>query len=130
MEKFRAGYVKQHFEHLDLDFENYLDCTNEEITEKEIADFCLKKPKEVEVDEEMDNLIIGNDAETKILLTLFFYNSYYYLKISKYELRDMLLVKFNSDSLFLTPKRYDLTSVLCRPIFREIRHIFDHYRVI
>ena len=26
----------------------------------------MKKPKEVEVDEEMDNLIIDNDAETKI----------------------------------------------------------------
>ena len=32
LEKFRAGYIEQHFEHLDLDldFENYLDCDNEQ----------------------------------------------------------------------------------------------------
>jgi hypothetical protein len=43
LEKFRVDYIEQNFEHLDLDFEKYLDCdsnaqTNDEMSDK--ADFC------------------------------------------------------------------------------------------
>jgi hypothetical protein len=67
LERFRVDYIEQNFEHLDLDFEQYLDCdsnaqTNDEMSDEAIADFCLKKMT-VEVEEEMDNLIIVNEEE-------------------------------------------------------------------
>jgi hypothetical protein len=70
LEKFRVDYIEQNFEHLDLDFEKYLDCdsnaqTNDEMLDEAIADFCLKKITE-EVEEVMDNLIIENEKEKNI----------------------------------------------------------------
>jgi hypothetical protein len=36
LEKFRVDYIEQNFEHLDLDFEKYLDCDSNAQTNDEI----------------------------------------------------------------------------------------------
>jgi hypothetical protein len=67
LERFRVDYIEQNFEHLDLDFEKYLDCdsnaqTNDEMSDEAIAVFCLKKITE----EVMDNLnIIMHDIDQR-----------------------------------------------------------------
>ena len=71
LERFRVDYIEQNFEHLDLDFEKYLDCdsnaqTNDEMSDEAIADFCLKKITE----EVMDNLIIVGGMKKKKIFQL------------------------------------------------------------
>ena len=62
-------YVElEEIDHLDYDFEKYLNCDNDaqtfiDMTDEEIVNFCMKKPS-VELEKELEELSLEN--ETKI----------------------------------------------------------------
>ena len=71
LEKYRKDYVEiEEFDHLDYDFEKYLNCDNDvqtciDMTDEEIVNFCVKKPS-VEIEEELEELSLENEPKKRI----------------------------------------------------------------
>ncbi len=69
--KYRKDYIElEKVDHLDYDFEKYLNCDNDaqtciDLTDEEIVNFCIKKTS-VEIEEELDELSLENETKKRI----------------------------------------------------------------
>jgi hypothetical protein len=71
LEKYRKDYVEleEEVDHLDYDFERYLNCDNDaqtciDMTDEEIVNFCIKKTS-VEIEKELEELSLENETKKK-----------------------------------------------------------------
>jgi hypothetical protein len=71
LEKYRKDYVEleEEVDHLDYDFERYLNCDNDaqtciDRTDEEIVNFCIKKTS-VEIEKELEELSLENETKKK-----------------------------------------------------------------